>query len=197
MFDIPALPAVDVPLDGCKFVRFDMAFHESHPENEIIHFFTSDPQFDRLWRDPERYVPMLSRFRAVVAPDFSIYTDFPKACQIFNHFRKHWLGKFLVDAGLTVIPCPRWVMGDQDAFGWCLDGEPTESTICISTHGVIQGKEQKREFLTGWHEALARLRPNRVYIYGDIIQGMDCDCETIHISNEVMANKRRYRHGSR
>ena len=49
-YDIPRLPAVDVPLDGCKFVRFDMAPKYPHPEQAIVHLFTADYKFECFWR---------------------------------------------------------------------------------------------------------------------------------------------------
>lgn len=191
-FEVPALPAVDVPLDGCKFIRFDMAIRENHPEDKIVHFFTDDYMFDRVWNNPERYLPVLERFRAVVAPDFSLYTDHPRACQIYNHFKKQWLGAYWTGMGLTVIPSPSWVMGEPECFSWCLDGNPTESTICISSHGAIKGDARKRQFLEGWQQVIERLKPKRVYLYGDTFPGLTFDGELIHMTNEIMAAKRRY-----
>ena len=47
---------------------------------------------------------MLREFRYVLSPDFSTYTEFPKAIQIYNHYRKHWVGAYLQEAGVNVIP---------------------------------------------------------------------------------------------
>lgn len=197
-FGIPSLPAVDVPLDGCRFIRFDMAMREAHPEDKIVHFFTDDYMFDRVWRDPERYLKVLERFRAVVAPDFSLYTDHPRACQIFNHFRKQWLGAYWSGMGITVIPSPSWLMGEPEGFSWCLDGNPLHSTICISSHGAIKGDVRKAQFLEGWNEVIGRLHPERIYLFGDTFPGLAFDGELIHVTNEVMAAKRRYcRRGER
>lgn len=190
-YDVPALRAVDVSLGECKFMRFDTALRDLHPENKIVHFFTDDYMFDRVWRSPERYIPVLARFRAVVAPDFSLYSDHPRACQIFNHFRKHWLGAYWQAMGITVIPSPSWVLGDMTSFGWCLDGEPEGSTICVSSHGAIKGDARKRDFLEGWNEVIERLAPTRVYLFGDTFPGLDAP-GLIHVENEQMALKRRY-----
>jgi len=193
-YGIPPLEPVDVPLGECKFMRFDLALRDLHPENKIVHFFTDDYIFDRVWRDPERYLPVLARYRAVVVPDFSLYDEFPKAVQIFNHFRKHWLGAYWQAMGLTVIPSPRWVMADESSFEWCLDGEPEGGTICISTHGVIKGDARKRQFEAGWERTMDALHPDRVYLFGCYPETLHVECpgELIHVDNEVMAAKRRY-----
>ena len=191
-YDIPAIPPVDVPLEGSKFVRFDFAMREQHPEDKIVHFFTDDFVFDRVWNNPERYLPVLERFRAVIVPDFSLYTDHPRICQMFNHFRRHWLGAYWTGMGITAIPSPSWVLGDDSSFAWCLDGEPSGSTICISSHGAIKGDVRKKQFLDGWERIIQELKPKRIYLFGDTFPGLSFDGELIHVSNEIMAAKRRY-----
>ena len=192
-YEIPASPSVDVPLQDSKFLRFDFLMREQHPEDKIVHFFTDDYMFERVWHDPARYLPILARARAVVAPDFSLYSDYPRITQIFNHFRKHWLSAYLTGMGVTVIPSPSWVMGDPSSFEWCFDGEPVGSTICVSTHGAIKGDERKRQFLEGWQEVTTRLQPKRIYLYGDTFPGLDyAGGELIHVTNEIMAAKRKY-----
>lgn len=82
-----------VDFDGdTEFIPFNFAATSKDREKKSIHFFIDDYQFIRLWNDPDRYIPMLQQFQYVFTPDFSLYTDFPKAVQIFNHYRKHWIG---------------------------------------------------------------------------------------------------------
>lgn len=81
---------------NCEFVGFNYARGKcSNPEEKAVHFFLDDYQFDALWRNPDRYVDKLSKFRYILTPDFSTYTDFPKVIQIYNHYRKHWIGAYL------------------------------------------------------------------------------------------------------
>ena len=194
VYGIPPLPPVDVPLDGCKFVRFDLALKAPHPELLIVHFFTDDWIFERIWRLPEKYLPILGKFRAVVAPDFSLYQDWPLMPNMWNHFRKHWLGAYWSAMGITVIPSPSWVLGSEECFSWCLDGEPEGSTICISSQAAIKGDVRKRQFEAGWATAMERLDPARVYLFGDMPESLHLDCpgELIHVENDIMLAKRRY-----
>lgn len=80
--------------DNAEFIGFNYARSAKNPEDKAVHFFLDDYQFNRVWTDPDRYIPMLQRFKYVLTPDFSLYTDFPKALQIYNHYRKHWLGAY-------------------------------------------------------------------------------------------------------
>lgn len=197
-YGIPRIPAIDIKPEDGSFIRADHALRLAHPETKIAHFFTDDYIFERVWRLPERYTPIFARFKAIVAPDFSLYSDYPEAIQIFNHFRKHWLGAYYASLGIRVIPSIRWVDNDPAGHGWCLDGEPYDSTICISTHGIIKGDKRKALFLDGWQRTIERLQPKRIILYGDTFPGVEYpQGELIHIPNETMAAKRKHcRRGS-
>lgn len=109
---------------------------------------------------------LLSDFQMVMTPDFSLYTDWPKAIQIYNHYRKHWLGAYWQSLGLNVIPTIAW--SDSDSFGWCFDGTPKGATVAVSSVGTQASAETKRLFLAGWYEMLDRLQPETVIFYGNV-----------------------------
>ena len=109
---------------------------------------------------------MLSQFRYVMTPDFSTYTDFPKAIQIYNHYRKHWVGAYLQEAGIEVIPTISW--STPDSFEWCFDGEPTHSAVAVSSVGAANSKEKKELFLAGYATMMERLKPEIVLFYGKV-----------------------------
>jgi hypothetical protein len=103
--------------DDCEFVGFNYARGNcSNTDQKVVHFFLDDYQFYSLWRNPDRYVDKLSKFRYVLTPDFSTYTDFPKAIQIYNHYRKHWVGAYLQEYGCRVIPTISWSTPDSLIF---------------------------------------------------------------------------------
>lgn len=144
---------------GCEWIGFNYAKTCKEPEKKGVHFFLDDYQFNRLWTDVDRYIPMLQKFRYVMSPDFSTYTDFPKAIQIYNHYRKHWVGAYLQEAGIQVIPTISW--STPDSFEWCFDGEPQGGVVAVSSLGVMNSKEKKELFLIGykeWYGAFARTR---------------------------------------
>lgn len=102
----------------------------------------------------------------VMSPDFSTYTDFPKAIQIYNHYRKHWVGAYLQEAGIKVIPTISW--STPDSFEWCFGGEPTGGTVAVSSVGCMNGKESKALFFEGYGEMVNRLHPETIIFYGTI-----------------------------
>lgn len=102
-YGIPEIAPYDI--DNVEnWISFNFAKTCEEPEIHGLHFFLDDYQFNRVWTSPDVYLPMLQRFQVVCAPDFSTYTDFPKAIQIYNHYRKHWLGAYWQSHGIRVIP---------------------------------------------------------------------------------------------
>lgn len=163
-FDIPMmLPThiddlADIPIQG-----FNYALKEQNPENIGVHFFLHDYQFERVWNYPDRYLPILSRFKFVLSPDFSPYANMPRALKIFNVYRNRWCGRFWQDNGITVIPTVTW--SDADSLQYCLDGIPKHSTIAISTMG--EGRWAKWQSLrNNWNFVIDTLQPDCILLYG-------------------------------
>lgn len=163
-YGIPMIEATQY--DGADFIGFNYAKSTKDPESKAVHFFLDDYQFNRVWTDPDRYIEMLKRYKYVLTPDFSLYTDFPKALQIYNHYRKHWLGAYWQMFGINVIPTVCW--SDQESFEWCFDGEPTHSVVSISSVGTQNSGEKKRKFLDGYFEMIDRLQPTQIIFYGSV-----------------------------
>lgn len=105
-----------------KWVGFNSAKTTQKREGKGVHHFVDDYQFVREWTNIDKYVRMFQQFDFVMSPDFSTYADFPKALQIYNHYRKHWIGAYLQLHGVHVIPTISW--STPDSYSWCFDGEP-------------------------------------------------------------------------
>lgn len=151
---------------GCEFIGFNYATGCKDRADKGVHLFLDDYQFERLWRYPDRYADMLSQFRYVMTPDFSTYTDFPLAIQIYNHYRKHWVGAYLQEAGARVIPTISW--STPDSYDWCFDGEPVGGVVAVSSVGTQNGKAKKELFLAGYEEMVRRLQPETIIFYGSV-----------------------------
>ena len=185
---------------GSKFLRFRDYFSIEDRSEYIAHFFYDDYKFIQAWRLPDKYVPRLREFKAVIAPDFSLYTDFPRALQILSCYRRQWCGAYWQEQGIDVIANARW--GDKETYNFCFDGMPKGGTIAVSSVGVTtdaewNGKEDNI-WLDGYKEMLDRLYPKTVLWYGSKIEG--CEGNIIYIPsfydekrerlNEMSKNKR-------
>ena len=80
-YEFPVLfPTYQVPN---RLIVFSKAL-KTQDYNQWIHFYEDDVSFERIWRNPQRYLPLLKKFNGVILPDFSIYRDMPLAMQIWN-----------------------------------------------------------------------------------------------------------------
>lgn len=163
-YDIPVLKSAVFKVDN--WISFNFARGCDEPDKHGIHFFIDDYQFMRLWKNPDTYLPMLSQFQAVCTPDFSTYTDFPKAIQVYNHYRKHWLGAYWQEHGIKVIPTISW--SDEASFEWCFDGEPVGGMVAVSSVGTQGNKRSAQLFEAGYKEMKRRLRPSQIVLYGSV-----------------------------
>ena len=164
-YGIPVLRPVQLDAH-LTWIRFNHALREPQRERYGVHFFIDDYLFQRAWHDPPRYALFLRSFPAVMTPDFSMFADYPRAVQIYNHWRKHQLGAYWQRAGMTVIPSIGWI--GRDSYSWCFDGEPVGGTVAVSSVGTQKSKEGRRLFLDGYNEMLSRLKPGKIIFFGEV-----------------------------
>lgn len=165
-YDIPPLYPIHKKDIGevKEWISFNYVMSDKNPQGKGVHFFIDDYQFVRIWNDPLKYIDKLSQYEAVMAPDFSPYGDMPLATQIFNHYRKHWIARLWQENGIKVIPVIR-ASTDERSLSWYLDGEPTNSVICISNMWTSSANVKdifKKEF----EKMKEKLKPEHIIVYG-------------------------------
>lgn len=147
------------------------------------HFFIDDYQFERVWTSPARYLDVLRGFDFVLTPDFSLYMDMPLPMMAWNHYRSQALGLYWQREGLKVVPTLSWASPESYAF--CFEGVPRRSTVAVSTVGVKGDESALAVWRDGMDEAIKRLKPKRVLLYGGDI-GFDFGrCEVVEYANGV------------
>ena len=154
-----------------------------------VHFFIDDYQFERIWQQPERYLQMLKRHRAVIAPDFSQYADTPQALRIWQNYRGKALAAWWQNNGVNVIPNVTW--STPESFDYCFDGQPTDSVIAINCQGILSSELSMYFWRTGYEEALRRLKPRLILRYGDMMPGENEDI-SVYYPNEYIKKLKQY-----
>lgn len=122
---------------------------------------------------PTKYLRMLRRFALVATPDFSMYIDYPKAVQIWNHYRKQWMGRYWQREGVQVVPTVSW--SDEESFDWCFDGIPENMPVIISAIGTGIREAALARFRAGYEEMVRVLRPSVILVYGKLPDGCRAD----------------------
>ena len=135
---------------------------------KIVHFFLDDYKFEVLWKDPEPRIEKLKEYRAVLSPQFSMYTEMPVAVQIYQVFKSRWSGAYFQSKGLKVIPSLVW--GEADTFWFSFDGIDPGSVVAVSTVGM---RTEKQLFMAGYKEMLRRIKPQAIICYGEPFEEME------------------------
>ncbi len=178
-FEVPIIIKEEVSLENLSLIGYDKL--SSGKGEQVVHFFLDDYKFEVLWNDPEPRIDKLSAFKAVLSPQFSIYTEMPVSIQIYNTFRNRWCGAYLQSKGIKVIPSVVW--GEADTYWFCFDGIEKGSIVAVSTIGV---RKEKDFFLAGYREMLRRIEPTCVVCYGKPFDEMEGN--VLYISYEETNN---------
>lgn len=144
-------------------IDFNAALRSSDAEAGV-HFFLDDSRFERIWKEPYRYIKILQRFTCVLAPDFSLYMDMSLAMKIWNVYRSRLLGQMMQEAGIRVIPTVSWA--EPATYDFCFDGISNNGTIAISSVGCMRSFEAGRTLQHGFAAMQERLTPTRIILYG-------------------------------
>ena len=173
----PALPKADALPSELQGFNYAKSTPNAQKAGKGCHFFIDDYQFERLWTSPAAYLDVLSGYDCVLTPDFSLYMDMPDAMQQWNRYRSAALGRYWAENGLTVVPTLSWAQ--PSSYRFCFKGIPKHSTVATSTVGVARDKDAQKVWHDGMREAMRRLQPSRVLLYGKNI-GFDFGgCEVV------------------
>ena len=139
--------------------------------NGTAHFFLDDYRFERCWRNPDSQIEELKKYDGVLSPDFSMYTNYPQAMQIWQVYRNRWCACYWQSLGIKVIPTISW--SDEQSFKYCFLGIQKGSTVAIGTVGVLNDEYAKTLFMQGFKEMLKQLEPKEILIYGNKLSELE------------------------
>ena len=132
--------------------------------DQWVHFYEDDVYFERLWNKPNKYLPILKKYKGVITPDFSLYRDMPLVMQQWNTYRNRAVGHWLQYNGIPVITNVRW--GDERTYDLCCAGVPRNNTISVGSHGCIKLVREREFFKRGLDYAVKKLQPQTIIVYG-------------------------------
>ena len=161
LFEFPCLKATQVIPN--RVIAFSKAL-SCKDYDQWVHFYEDDYLFERLWRNPPKYLEVLRHYNGVILPDFSLYRDMPLAMQIWNIYRSRAIGHWLQKNGVLVIPNIRY--GDKRTFRISCDGIEEHCVIAVGSHGNMKNRIDREVFLEGFDYVVRTLQPSSIIIYG-------------------------------
>lgn len=108
-YQIPLIRKQDIDLDTINLIGYsDTKRDDKENAYKTVHFFTYDWFFDKVYENAADLAEKLRQYYALLSPDFSMFTDMPKALQIYSVFKNRWCGAYWQSLGLRVIPTISW-----------------------------------------------------------------------------------------
>lgn len=187
IWELPLFPCANaVPTDLHSF-RYISPTTDSA---SWIHFYGFDEYLEDVWENPEIWAMQLKRFAGVISPDLSIYRDMPLAQQLYNVYRNRVLAYWFAQQGIPVIPNVR--CADKRSYDFVFDGIDRDSTVCVSTSGVLFDREDRNDFSCGFDAMMEALTPKTVLVYGSMppdIFGKHLQGSTLFVQYDIDTQK--------
>jgi len=177
-YGIPTLPKValtDKEQENLMLIAFNsIKSDNAQNADRFVHFFLYDYNFEKLWTKPDESLELLSNYRGILTPDFSMYLEMPYALQLYNTFRNRWCGAWFASKGIKVIPTVSW--GDESTFDFCFKGIAKGSVVAVSTymfHAHNNHADQRDVFMKGYNRMLYEIEPSAIICYSEPFPEME------------------------
>ena len=127
--------------------------------------FVDEKNFEKFWYCFWKYESYIRGASGIISTDFSIYRDMPEKKQIRNCYRNRVMAYAMQKINPNVIPTAGF--GNERTWDWCFDGLPNNSTIAVTTNGVLTDPEARRLFAGGIDALISSLCPYALVICGN------------------------------
>jgi hypothetical protein len=166
-YDFPLVRPYCGPIPD-RLIPYNDVTRYARDETQLtaVHCFLTDNRFSRMYTEPAVALTRLLDVGMSLGPDFSTFTNWPRAIQIYNIFRNRWCCALWQAEGLPTIPTVSW-MG-TGSYGWVFDGLPRQSVVAVSSTGCLRDKAAFALFCRGYLHMVRRLDPDKVLCYGRI-----------------------------
>ncbi|MCR5149378.1 MAG: DUF4417 domain-containing protein [Eubacterium sp.] len=154
----------DIQLIACT----DVSEKDTNNLHKGIHHFVDDVRFEALYNKPEKCIDKYRKYRFVLTPDFSLYSEMDLWRQIESVGKNRWVGAYWQGKGLNVIPTISW--SNASSFSFCFDGVEKHSVVAI---GMIGCKRSRVAFMKGYNAMLERIEPEAIICLGNPFPEME------------------------
>ncbi len=177
-------------MDLSKIELIAVSDTSAHDRNNLykgVHFFVDDYRFESTYNKPEPVLNRLKKYRFLLTPDFSLYSEMESWRQIESIGKARWVGAFWQSQGCTVIPTISW--SRPSSYRFCFDAIEKHSIVAI---GMIGCKLERFPFMRGYEAMLETIEPEAIICFGDPYPEMEGNVITVDYisSRKVVRNGR-------
>lgn len=154
----------------------------------FCHFFIEDYRFERVWHEPERYVPVIKRYAGAIMPNFSTWHIMPLPMQYYMLYRNRALAYYWQQQGIEVIPLLQ--CGDPRTYDYAFEGLPIGGTYAVMNNGLMKEAEDRFYWYEFLEIALDAVKPDMLLVYGTKVD-LPYPCEVRFYKNDNTDRVRR------
>ncbi len=141
----------------------------------IMAFYCWDENFENWWVEAGRYVGRMlnSKIQYAITPNWSIFNDVPMVLNYYNLYRSRWIGRYMQEAGIKVMPDLQWIDNDPRAKAM-IDQHiayglprPLKFASAQCQHGTQLFKDPKarKQIVGDWVYGLNKLEVENLLVY--------------------------------
>ena len=146
----------------------DTSRHDTQNLNKGVHFFTDDYRFESLYMHPERTLDKYSKYRFLLTPDYSLYSEMELWKQIDSIGKARWVGAYWQSKDLLVVPTISWAQ--PSSYKFCFDVIEHNSVVAV---GMIGCKGSRIAFMKGYNAMLEAIDPSAIICFGSPFPEME------------------------
>lgn len=163
----------------------------SAPRDRLIAgFYVDDSRFDCLWDDPAIYVSKMLNLgiRLAISPNYSIWSDAPRAVQLWAVYRARWVARYMQEAGIAVVPDLNW--SDDASFDYCLLGIPARPKSASVQIQTVRTHAEIKACVSGLRRCVDAIAPDQLLVYGgpiaeQVIEAAALDVPVVRVQSRT------------
>lgn len=132
----------------------------------FVCFFSPDKTFERVRRNPRKYIHFFKRTAGIIGFDYSIHDDMTMIKQKTQINDNLSLTYFFGNNGVPIIPNLRCSV--DELLPEFFEAIPKHSIVAIGTHGFCKKKQDKCQWYCFIEKTIRNLEPSKIVVYGTL-----------------------------
>lgn len=184
---IPLIKKQNIDFSNVELIACsDISYHDTNNLHKGIHHFVDDYRFESLYNHPENCIEKYKRYRFVLTPDYSLYSEMDPWRQIESVGKARWVGANWQKNGMLVVPTVSWAQASS--FRFCYAGIEKNCSVAI---GMIGCKQSRISFMRGYNAMLEAIEPENIICFGKPFPEMEGNI----IAIDYMSSRKVVRNG--